>query len=68
MTTFTAGHTYTTRSIGDANCIITVRVADRTAKTILTTEGKKLRISSYDGVEFVRPWGNYSMAPIVRAA
>lgn len=70
MTTFQAGKTYTTRSIGDHNCIISVTVASRTAKTIKTTSGKVFRISLsvYDDAEFVRPWGNYSMAPIVRAS
>lgn len=30
--------------------------------------GKVLRVGEYDGAEFVKPWGTYSMAPIVRAA
>lgn len=68
MTTFETGKTYTARSIGDHDCIIRVTVARRTAKTITTAAGKSLRIGVYDGAEFVRPWGSYSMAPIVRAA
>ena len=68
MTTFTSGNTYTARSIGDHNCIISVKVANRTAKTITTEAGKTLRVGLYNGVEFVKPWGSYSMAPIVRAA
>jgi hypothetical protein len=68
MTTFQIGKTYTARSACDHNCIFTVTVARRTAKTITTSSGKTLRIGQYDGAEFVRPLGTYSMAPIVRAA
>lgn len=68
MTKFETGKTYTTRSICDHNCIISVTVERRTPKTIVTTEGKRLRVGEYDGSEYVKPWGSYSMAPIVRAA
>jgi hypothetical protein len=65
--TFQAGKTYATRSICDHNCIIGVTVAKRTAKTITTTAGKTLRVSVWQGVEQVKPWGTYSMAPIIDA-
>lgn len=68
---FELNNTYTTRSIGDADCIIELPVLGRTAKTIQTLvfgERKTLRVFEIDGVECVRPWGSYSMAPIVRAA
>ena len=68
MTKFESGKTYTTRSACDHDCIISVTIAKRTAKTITTNAGKVLRIAEYDGAEFVRPWGTYSMAPVVRAA
>jgi hypothetical protein len=68
MTTFQAGKTYTTRSACDHNCVISLTVASRTAKSIKTTDGKTLRVAEYNGAEFVKPWGSYSMAPIVRAA
>jgi hypothetical protein len=68
LATFTLGKTYTTRSICDHDCIIRVTVAKRTAKTITTDAGKVLRVGEYDGAEFVKPWGSYSMAPIVRAS
>lgn len=71
MTTFQAGKTYTTRSIGDSNCIVSVAVVSRTAKTIkaVTMHGTKtLRIASRDGIESVKPWGAYSMAPTVLAS
>jgi hypothetical protein len=65
---FKTGKTYTTRSIGDHNCIISITVDSRTAKTIkakINGENKTLRIKERDGFEFVMPWGNYSMAPII---
>ncbi|AZO67669.1 hypothetical protein [Mesorhizobium sp. M6A.T.Cr.TU.016.01.1.1] len=68
MTSFEAGKTYKTRSICDSNCWFSITVASRTAKTIKTEKGKTLRIGSYDGAEFVKPMGSYSMAPIIRAA
>jgi len=64
---FEVGKTYSTRSICDHNCIISVTVAKRTAKTITTPEGKTFRISTYEGNEQVKPWGSYSMCPIVGA-
>lgn len=64
---FEAGKTYWTRSVCDHDCIIRVAVAKRTAKTITTAEGKTLRVADYKGVEQVKPWGSYSMAPIVGA-
>jgi hypothetical protein len=64
---FVTGNTYQTRSIGDSQCIVSVTVAKRTAKTITTERGKTLRIAERNGVEFVKPWGTYSMAPMVGA-
>jgi len=70
MNTFEAGKTYSTRSIGDSNCAVTLSVISRTAKTIKaqTVFGiKTLRISTYGNAEQVSPWGRYSMAPIIDA-
>jgi hypothetical protein len=70
MRKFEVGKKYFTRSIGDHDCIITVEVLSRTAKTIKarTSQGDQtFRISEYEGVEQVRPWGSYSMCPIVGA-
>ena len=70
MITFEPGKTYTCRSIGDYNCIITARIIKRTARTVTAeVEGKvkTFRPSTYDGAEYIRPWGSYSMAPILRA-
>jgi hypothetical protein len=65
--TFEAGKTYFTRSACDHDCIIRVSVKSRTAKTIKTADGKTFRVYVYNGVEQVKPWGSYSMAPIVGA-
>ena len=69
---FEAGKTYMTRSICDYQCIVRVQVISRTPKTIRADIGasgvKTLKIGvNVAGVEFVRPWGRYSMAPIVDA-
>lgn len=68
--TFEAGKTYTTRSVCDHNCVISVTIQKRTAKTVTAEvrgEIKSFRVAVYDGAEFIKPWGSYSMAPIVRA-
>ena len=67
MHAFTPGTTYSTRSICDHNCIFSLTVAKRTAKTITTTDGKRLGITIYDGSEGVYPSGRYSMAAFIRA-
>lgn len=67
MAKFETGKTYFTRSVCDHDCIIKVTVASRTAKTIVTDDGKRLRITEWHGVESVKPWGSYSMAPVVSA-
>lgn len=66
--TFQAGRTYSTRSICNYECIISLTVSKRTAKTITTTEGKTFRVNvNAHGEETVKPWGSYSMAPIIGA-
>ena len=67
MIEFTPGKTYATRSICDHDCIISATIAQRTAKTITTTDGKRFRLSTWNGVEQFKPWGSYSMAPILSA-
>lgn len=69
MKTFEVGSTYSTRSVCDHNCIVSITVASRTAKTIKTTEGKTFRIGKMydDRAECVKPWGSYSMCPILGA-
>jgi hypothetical protein len=67
MNKFEIGKTYATRSIGDYNCIIRATVVSRTAKMITTDKGEKFRVKEYNGVETFRPWGNYSLCPILFA-
>lgn len=67
MSKFEAGKTYKGRSVCEADCIISITVAKRTAKTVTTSGGKTLRISERQGGEFVMPWGRYSMAPVISA-
>ena len=74
MKKFEIGNTYTARSACDHNCVWTYKVISRTESTITVTDGKetkKLRIvkalSAYDNREVVRPLGNYSMCPLLRA-
>jgi len=67
MVKFYAGKTYQTRSVCDADTIIRVTVAKRTDKMIVTSTGERLRIKVWQDVEQVKPWGSYSMAPIVSA-
>ena len=70
MSAFETGKTYTTRSVCDHNCVIEITVTARTEKTIkamVRGQIKTLRIADYDGCETVKPWGSYSMAPIIKA-
>jgi hypothetical protein len=56
--------------ICDHDCVISVTIEKRTAKTVTATvrgEQKTFRVAEYDGAEFIKPWGSYSMAPVIRA-
>jgi len=67
---FEAGKTYKTRLVSDCEQNAILTVISRTEKTIkASTEFgvKTLRISLWNGVEQVKPWGSYSMAPIISA-
>lgn len=74
MTKFESGKTYSMRSACDHECIWTYTVTARTASTITLDDGSKeikcriiKALSEMDNRECVRPLGNYSMAPILRA-
>lgn len=67
VTQFEVGKKYSTRSIGDHNCIITIEIAKRTAKTVTTIEGKTFRPYLHNNVEHVEPWGRCSMSPSIGA-
>jgi hypothetical protein len=67
---FEVGKTYATRSICDHDTIFSFVIVARTAKTITTkVSGKIARrgISVYDGAEQFKPYGTYSMCPIISA-
>ena len=59
--------TYQTRSICDADCVVSIMFVKRTAKTITCESGKRFRIFIYDGMECISPWGKYSMSPTITA-
>jgi len=67
MTQFQVGKTYYTRSLCDHECIYRITVQGRTAKTLTTSEGKRLGIRIWNDVETVMPMGRYSMAPQIGA-
>lgn len=71
MLKFETGKTYSCRSLCDHECIWSFTVANRTEKTITTTEGKTFKVntklSEYNQAETVFPLGRYSMAPTLRA-
>ncbi len=67
---FQSGKTYSARSIGDHEIIISVTIEKRTAKTVTVNmygNQKTFRIAEYEGIEYIKPWGNYSMAPMIFA-
>ena len=68
---FQAGQSYRIRFVGDADATTTAKVVTRTAKTvrvIIEGQQKTLRVAVRDGVETVKPFGSYSMAPVMSAA
>lgn len=71
MNTFETGRTYFTTSAFDHNCVYSITVTARTAKTLRVTcedgQSKTLRVSVYRDVEQVSPKGRYSFAPIIDA-
>jgi len=71
--TFEVGKTYWCTSIGDSECVYSIKVIRRTAKTLYVTDeggkAKTLRIKAdYDGHESVAPKGSYSMSPTISAS
>jgi len=74
MTTskFQVGTAYSGRFIGDYDSVFTVKILQRTAKTVTIIGPKgmaKHRISlDHEGGETIFPFGRYSMAPVCRAA
>ena len=70
---FEVGKTYYTRSICNHDCIFSVKVIKRTAKTVVVLkdgEEKRCKIGlSWNGKEeTITPWGVYSMCPVIGAS
>lgn len=69
---FEPGLRYHQRSIGDHTLFTTLDVVSRTPRTIIAIvdnegEARRFRVDAYHGVEYVAPFGRYSMATIVGA-
>lgn len=72
MKKFEVGKNYSCTSACNHECVWTFKVIKRTDKTVtLQQSGKSETITRrpylYDDSENIRPLGNYSMAPIIRA-
>jgi hypothetical protein len=64
---FVVGKTYYTRSICDHDCVWGHSIKSRTAKFVTLGNGKRFKVSLWNGVETIKPQGSYSMCPILRA-
>ena len=67
---FEVGKTYTTRSAVDYDSIYRFKVLKRTAKTLTLRENNETfrrGIYIYDGREWCKPHGTYSMCPVIVA-
>jgi hypothetical protein len=68
---FQVGKTYVTRSICDYDTMFSFTILARTAKTVTVKvhNGKtaKRGLYLYEGVEQFKPYGSYSMCPIISA-
>jgi hypothetical protein len=67
MHTFEIGKKYYARSTCDYDCIFFLTVKSRTEKTLVTSEGKRLKIYNFGDGESVYPNGRYSMAAVIDA-
>lgn len=69
MKQFEIGKEYTTRSICDSNCIFSITITGRTAKTVSYNylgRSRRSRIHTDQNGEWIQP-DRYSMAPTFRA-
>lgn len=73
---FEVGKVYGTRSICDQDTIFSYEVLKRTAKSITLRsvyrnghygEPKRRGVYVYDGIEYCKPEGTYSMCPVINA-
>ena len=73
MTRFEEGKTYKHSFITDRNAEVFYKVIKRTSKSITVQNietgetVKNKRIKEWDNTEIIKPLGNYSMAPTLRA-
>lgn len=74
MRQFEVGKEYTHGWAGDADFFTTWKVLKRTAQTVTITNGHETktcrinkRLSEMEGCEAFFPFGQYSMAPVLRA-
>jgi hypothetical protein len=68
---FEVGKTYSTRSLCQNDCVISVKIKSRTVKKMtveIKGQIKNVFVSLRDNVEFIKSFGSYSMAPIIRAS
>jgi hypothetical protein len=68
---FQPGLLYSCKSPCDSGCVWSFIVVRRTAKTVtlIDTDGTEKTVKPFihNGAEAVKPLGNYSMCPILRA-
>ena len=70
MNTFEIGKEYFSRSICNYDCIFTIKITGRTAKTVsyeYMGDSRRSKIRVDDSGEYIQP-DRYSMAPVFRAA
>jgi len=72
MAKFEAGKTYSTSSICDHTCIFSFKIIRRTEKSVWVTgnqikEPTRKGLYMYNGKENFKPYGTYSMCPIIQA-
>jgi hypothetical protein len=72
MKKFEINKVYQTRSPGDYDCVITCKIIARTDKTVtifdlFEKKSKTFRLKIWNNIEQFRPWGSYSMCPVLTA-
>lgn len=71
LTKFETGKKYFCRSICDSDCVFEFEVVKRTEKTVTIKdfmgETKRRKITIENGIEYIYPLGQYSMAPTLRS-
>lgn len=71
MRKFKQNQEISARSVCDHNCIFTATIVKRTAKSVMIKDNsgeRRCKIHTDEsGGEFIFPYGQYSMAPIMRA-